>query len=111
MNELLERVILEAKRLSEFGDQCAYHEFVQLVELRQLLVEAFELEKEKGDLSTKQKEEMLKLKRYDPIILKHMSRLKDEAQEGLVKLNQSKKQSAAYYQQPTYESILFDKRN
>lgn len=109
LSELIDRLVRETNRLSEMGAQCTYQEFEQLVELRQTLINAIELNGH--NLTDEHRKKIQSLSPLDEIILGHMHRLREEAREGIVKMNQSKRQAAVYQQQPAYESILFDKRN
>ena len=45
---------------------------------------------------------------FDPVILQHMQRLKDEANEGLNRIRSYKKQKSAYDQQYGSEGFMFD---
>ncbi|XID91004.1 hypothetical protein ACF3MZ_21125 [Paenibacillaceae bacterium WGS1546] len=108
MNELIERVLQETQRLSKDGESCSYLEFVELVELRQLLTD--EVEKKRDAMTDAQKERIRELKHMDAAILGHMQRLKDEASQALNQLNGSKLQRKAYQNEVEFGSILFDKR-
>lgn len=50
------------------------------------------------------------MKDYDAILLGHMERLKNEAEAGLARLVQSKKQREAYNSYGYSESFMYDSK-
>ncbi|TFE29035.1 hypothetical protein [Cohnella luojiensis] len=107
MDELLRLVLDESKQLSQLIQPEDYERFERFVETRQLLTVAVE---QKGDLTQQEKRLIREILQYDPIIMRHMQSLKDEAMQGLNRLNASKKQKAAYNTSGFHESIMFNKR-
>ncbi len=108
MDKLLQRVLEDTVRLCESSQQWEYEEFVNLTDLRQTLVE--EVEK-KGPLTLEQKKLMQEILKCETEIVRRMQKLKDEAEEGLRRLDASKKQKTAYGNASVHNSFMFDKRN
>jgi len=109
MYKQIEELLTETDRLAEEGDRYGYEAFVELVEKRQRLLDA--LERNREPLPDSCKEMLRSIAEKDAVILAHMQRLKKEAEDGLVRLAQAKKQRAAYQAEGIAESFMFDKRN
>lgn len=109
MDELLRQVLEETKLLSQSEQTFEYERFEQLVELRQSLTDLVD---KHGGLSQDQKLVVREILSYDPIIMSYMQKHKDEATEGLNRIQSYKKQKAAYHQyQDSYDAMMFDQRN
>ncbi|MFD0714968.1 hypothetical protein [Paenibacillus sp. GCM10027626] len=110
MHELLQAVLHETELLSrlEQTEDNDYERFERLVDLRQALVDQIA---EYGKLLPSQKQAVKAIMEYDSIIVRHMERMKEEAQEGLLRINNVKRQKAAYDNSSAYDAIMFDKRN
>lgn len=108
MDELIERVLVETKRMSVVGAVDEYEQFEDLIELRQQLADL--VVSDRDTLSERQKAWIQEINSYDVAMLGEMQRLKDEASAGLNRMTLSKKQFAAYNQVDAYDSILMDKR-
>ncbi|GIO12287.1 hypothetical protein J19TS2_18420 [Cohnella xylanilytica] len=78
-----------------------------MVQLRQELTDMID---KGGELEPQQKALVRELLQYDPVIMKKMQELKDEAAQTLFRLSQSKKQVAAYNTPYNQESFMFDQR-
>lgn len=107
MDELITVIISESRRLSANGQDCGYEEFERLVELRQALTDRVT---ELRPLTQEQRSRLEELKDYDAILLGHMERLKNEAEAGLARLVQSKKQREAYNSFGYSESFMYDSK-
>lgn len=86
MDKMLEHLLSETARLAEEGGNCEYEAFVQLVELRQQMLDL--LEQYQEPLPEEYKQKLRLLAEKDAVILEHMQRLKKEAEEGLARLTQ-----------------------
>ncbi|WP_373230792.1 hypothetical protein [Cohnella sp.] len=107
MDELLRLVLDESRQVSQLDQPPDYERVERLVETRQALTEAVE---RKGKLTQQEKLLIREILQYDPVIMRHMQRLKDEAMQGLNRLNTSKKQKAAYNPPGFQDSIMFNKQ-
>jgi hypothetical protein len=108
LDELLDQVLEETRRLSEEGPQAGYEAFVRLTDLRERMMEV--LADQQLQLTEKQKAMLRCLLELDPVILRHMETLKRQAEEGLRRIRQSGKQRNAYQPQYDVGSIMFDHR-
>ncbi|MFC5653070.1 hypothetical protein ACFPYJ_28965 [Paenibacillus solisilvae] len=108
MNNLLHQILEETKLLCHPNLNTDYEQYVQLVELREALTSALV---SKPLLTPQNKEMIREIISCDPVILQHMQRLKDEANEGISRIRSYKKQKSAYDQQYSSEGFMFDKRN
>ncbi|WP_041853731.1 hypothetical protein [Thermobacillus composti] len=107
MDELLLQLLSESRRLSEMGRDAGYESFVNLVELRQQLVEAI-----RGRNLTDRQQAMLReLQTYESILLGHMNDLMKEAEEALRSIRTSKIQQRGYQAYSPAGSMLFDRRS
>ncbi len=108
MDQLLELVLTESRRLSQEGARAGYEAFVELTELRDHLLTM--VEDSKPSLTTDQKVAIRELLQMDPIIMEHMLELKNEAKLGLLRIQHSQKQKDAYQAPSVTDSIMFDQR-
>jgi hypothetical protein len=108
LDTLLEQVLKETQRLGDEGPKAGYEAFVRLTDLREKMMEV--LAEQRGALTEEHKAILRKLLELDPVILGHMQTLKHEAEQGLIRIQQSNKQRDAY--QPHYDvgSIMFDRK-
>lgn len=107
MNELIEEVIEETRRLADRELTFEYESYVELVDKRQQLVDLIS----KGMLSVNDKQRIQQLKIWDNAILSRMQLLKEEANAALTRIQKSKKQQATYNPQTSHEGFMFDKKN
>lgn len=108
MNNLLQQILEETQLLCQPNPNTDYERYVQLVELRESLTSALVSEPSLTPLNKQMIREIISC---DPVILQHMQRLKDEANEGLNRIRSYKKQKSAYDQQYGSEGFMFDQRN
>ncbi|QHT63443.1 hypothetical protein GXP70_28145 [Paenibacillus lycopersici] len=108
MDNLLQQVLSETEFLSNNGQTEHYERFEALVELRQSLVDRIAAE---GPLSAGQKMLVQAIMGHDHAIMAHMDRLKNEAAEGLIRLQGYQRQRNGYSQPAYYDGFMFDKRN
>ena len=107
MDELLEQVLSESKRLGELGRDAGYESFVRLIELRERLVEAMH----GRELTDGQREKLRELQTCESILLEAMNDLKREAEEALRSIRASRVQQRGYQAYSSIESMLFDRRS
>ncbi|OXS55889.1 hypothetical protein B1A99_21935 [Cohnella sp. CIP 111063] len=108
MDQLIEEILLETKRLGNEEIASDYEQFEALVERRQELTEL--VEERRAELTVTQKAIIRELLTYDSLILAKMNRLKDEAESSIRRMNETKKQQAAYNHAGVYDSFLMDKK-
>lgn len=108
MDELIRKVLVEIVRLCEPTIRHDYEEYVALTELREELL--IKVNKNKP-LNDSQIQLLNEINKYDSMIIQQMLNLKIEAEEGLRRLNASKKQKIAYVNDETaLDSFMYDKR-
>lgn len=104
----MQQVLDEIIRLSEPRPDCRFEEYVELVELRQGLVN--QVEKSVHPLSEEQREYIRQILSYDAIILEQMAKYKLEAEEGLQAIETAKRQRKTYEMQSFDGGFLFDEK-
>jgi hypothetical protein len=108
MNKLLVEVLTDTLRLVEQGESLVYEAYVELTDIREKLVDEIQ-----GGLVLSPDEKIL-LKQIidqDEVILLRMQELKNEAESGIHRINDSKKQKDAYSGISSYnDSFMFDKK-
>lgn len=105
-DELLDRVLQETQRLCDEGPEAGYEAFVELTDLREQLME--NVTERQAKLTSEQQASLRRLLELDSIILQHMHALKNEAEQGLGRIQQSNRQRDAYQPQYDVGSIMFD---
>jgi Fe2+ or Zn2+ uptake regulation protein len=108
MDELLNLVLQETQRLCDEGPEAGYEAFVWLTDLREKMMEV--LAEQQEALTNEHKAIIRRLLELDPVILGHMQTLKHEAEQGLLRIQQSNKQREAYQQHYDVGSIMFDRK-
>lgn len=107
MDNLIDRLLEETRKLGENPDQFGYEEFVALVELRQQLSDMIS---EQGKPMPLQQVRINELLPYEAIILSRMQHLKMEAQTEIERLQNTKRQHVAYHQLGATSSFMFDQK-
>ncbi|MFD0673629.1 hypothetical protein [Cohnella sp. GCM10027633] len=106
MEELMIQVLAVTLRLADPEQDPGYEEYVSLTDLRQTLVDEVQ---RRGSLTENEKLLLKELAKYDKAVYSRMSALKQEAEDGMQRMNATKRQQNAYGQNGLGESIMFDK--
>lgn len=104
MDNVIEQLFLESQRLSDVNQEWEYEEFERLVEIRQSIADQID------SLSDQQRARLRQLQQFDDKIVTNMQRLMQEAQDGISRLNSSRKQKNAYSHADNLGSFMFDEK-
>jgi hypothetical protein len=107
MDELIKEILEETRRLADPEQTFNYECYVELVEKRQQLINY----DSPGLLSAADKLQVRQLQEWDAAILRKMQLLQDEANEALIRIQNSKKNQTTYSTPASYEGFMFDKKN
>jgi hypothetical protein len=88
-------------------DEADSTELTSLVELRSEVLDVF---MDKKKLSETEKQMLLKVNEFDSIIVTRMNQIKDDATEGINKINRMRLHKKKYDQTEEPTSFFFDKR-
>ena len=105
MEQVLNEVLRETLRLLDDESEAEYEAFVELTNLRDQLLERVR----QRPLLDKEKILLREILQHDDEMMRRMLILKREAEIGMQRLNNSKRQQGAYGNAGFSESIMFDK--
>ncbi|WP_166243641.1 hypothetical protein [Paenibacillus turpanensis] len=106
MEEILQSILSMTITLANSSEH-GFEDYLLLIDLRQEVVNNLEAG---YVLSASEKNILSKIKPYEDLVFQRMKLLKDEAEQGLVRIQNSKRQRKGYNQPGLSESIMFDKR-
>ncbi|UVI29888.1 hypothetical protein [Paenibacillus spongiae] len=108
MVELITHLLNVTKRTSDQIDEINEEELNVLLELRDEVIG--QLNGSGSSLSKTEKELLQKIGEYDYVIVQRMEYLKEEASQGLAKLQASQMQKSRYEQASASESYFIDRK-